>query len=145
MQATHAFLGMLPLCLIGWLVVLRINVDLAVFQPYLDLEAGDNQSLKIQVARPGFEPRSSCSASQELNHSATAAPHYAWSNYGLDKGSESKQDGRSNFIMNLWIDVNFETSWMSVSLFAFLSNFVTLMDRNATLHDGVEHWKDIQQ
>ena len=60
--------------LVGWLVVLRINVDLAIFQPYLDLEAGDNQSLKIQVARRGIEPRSSCSASQELNHSATAAP-----------------------------------------------------------------------
>ena len=42
--------------------------------PYRDLEVGDNQSLKIQVARPGIEPRSSCSASQELNHSATAAP-----------------------------------------------------------------------
>ena len=59
--------------MVGWLVVLRITVDLAIFQPYLDLEAGDNQSLKIQVARPGIEPRSSCSASQELNHSATAA------------------------------------------------------------------------
>ena len=59
---------------VGWLVVLKINVDLAIFQPYLDLEAGDNQSLKIQVARPGIEPRSSCSASQELNHSATTAP-----------------------------------------------------------------------
>ena len=58
----------------GWLVVLRINVDLAIFQPYLDLEAGDDQSLKIQVARAGIEPRSSCSASQELNHSATTAP-----------------------------------------------------------------------
>ena len=57
-----------------WFGFLRINVDLANFQPYLDLEAGDNQSLKIQVARPGIEPRSSCSASQELNHSATAAP-----------------------------------------------------------------------
>ena len=42
--------------LVGWLVVLRINVDLAIFQPYLDLEAGDNQSLKIQVARPGIAP-----------------------------------------------------------------------------------------
>ena len=62
--------------LVGWLVVLRINVDLAIFQPYLDFEAGDNQSLKIQVARPGIEPRSSCSASQELNHSATAAPEF---------------------------------------------------------------------
>ena len=57
-----------------WLVVLRINVDLAIFQPYLDSEAGDNQSLKIQVVRRGIEPRSSCSTSQELNHSATAAP-----------------------------------------------------------------------
>ena len=28
------------------------NIDLAIFQPYLDLEAGENQSLKIQVARP---------------------------------------------------------------------------------------------
>ena len=42
--------------------------------PYRDLKAGDNQSLKIQVARTGIEPRSSSSASQELNHSATAAP-----------------------------------------------------------------------
>ena len=49
--------------MVVWLVVLRINVDLAVFQPYLDLEAGDNQSLKIQVARPGIEPRSPCPAS----------------------------------------------------------------------------------
>ena len=55
---------------VGWLVVLMINVDLEIFQPYLDLEAGDNQSLKIQVARPGIEPRPSCSASQELNHLA---------------------------------------------------------------------------
>ena len=54
-----------------WLVVLRINVDLAIFKLYLDLEAGDYQSLKIQVARPGIEPRSSCSAI----HSATAAPY----------------------------------------------------------------------
>ena len=59
----------------GWLFFF-INVDLAIFQPYLDLEAGDNQSLKIQVARRGIEPRSSCSASQELNHSATTAPKY---------------------------------------------------------------------
>ena len=56
------------------LLFFRINVDLAIFQPYLDLEAGDNQSLKIQVARPGIEPRSFCSASQKFNHSSTAAP-----------------------------------------------------------------------
>ena len=59
--------------LVGLLVVLRVNVDLAICQPYFDLEAVDNQSLKIQVARSGIEPRSSCSASQELNHSTTAA------------------------------------------------------------------------
>ena len=33
-----------PFWINGWLVVLRINVDLAIFHPYLDLEAGDNQS-----------------------------------------------------------------------------------------------------
>ena len=59
---------------VGWLVVLRIYVALAVFQPYRDLEAGDNQSLKIQVLRPGIKPQTSCFASQELNHLATAAP-----------------------------------------------------------------------
>ena len=78
--------------LVGWLVVLMINVDLAIFQPYLDLEAGDNQSLKIQVARPGIEPWSSCSASQELNHSATAAPHLPLETY--------KNVQRVNFLNN---------------------------------------------
>ena len=58
----------------GWLVALRIYVISAVFQPYRDLEAENNKSLKIQVARPGIELRSSCSESQELNHSATATP-----------------------------------------------------------------------
>ena len=42
---------------VGCLVVLRIYVILAVFQPYRDLEAGD-----IQVARRGIEPCTSCSA-----------------------------------------------------------------------------------
>ena len=32
-------------CLLGWLVVLRVFVALAILQPYCDLEAGDNQSL----------------------------------------------------------------------------------------------------
>ena len=31
-----------------WLVVLRIFVALAIFQPYRDFEAGDNQSLKFK-------------------------------------------------------------------------------------------------
>ena len=74
LKGTNILRGPNNKILVGWLVVLRINVDLAIFQPYLDLEAGDNPSLKIQVARPGIKPRSSCSASQELNHSATTAP-----------------------------------------------------------------------
>ena len=32
----------------GWLVVLRIYIASEVFQPYRDLEAGDNQSLKFK-------------------------------------------------------------------------------------------------
>ena len=59
------------------LCFLSIYVDLAIFQQYLDLEAGDNQSLKIQVARLGIEPQLSCPASQELNHLATAAPSHS--------------------------------------------------------------------
>ena len=31
---------------VGWLVDLRIYVALAIFQPYRDLEAGDNKPLK---------------------------------------------------------------------------------------------------
>ena len=54
--------------------MLRIYIALGVFQPYVDLEAGDIS--EIQVARPGVESRKSCSASQERNHSATAAPQY---------------------------------------------------------------------
>ena len=41
----------------GWLVgcvfFFLINVDLAIFQPYLDLEAGYNQSLKILSGEAG--------------------------------------------------------------------------------------------
>ena len=33
---------------VAGLVVLRVYVALAVFQPYRDLEAGDNQSLKFK-------------------------------------------------------------------------------------------------
>ena len=70
----YVFAKYCHLNVVGWLVVLKINVNLAIFQQYLDLEAGDNQSLKIQVARWVIKSRSSCSASQELNNSATAAP-----------------------------------------------------------------------
>ena len=47
---------------VGWLVVFRINVDLAIFQPYLDLEAGNYTSLKFnwrgRESNPGpFAPQ----------------------------------------------------------------------------------------
>ena len=32
--------------ILGWLVVLRMNIALVIIQPYWDFEAGDNQSLK---------------------------------------------------------------------------------------------------
>ena len=35
-----------------WLVVWKIYVALAVFQPYRNLEAGDNQSLKYKWRGP---------------------------------------------------------------------------------------------
>ena len=38
--------GIIANNLYTWIVVLRIYVALANFQPYCDLEAGDNQSLK---------------------------------------------------------------------------------------------------
>ena len=78
-----------------WFGFLRIYVDLAVFQPYLDLEAGDNQSLKIQVARRENEPRSSCSASQELNHSATAAPFEFRSAVSEEKSKMSQPEAKA--------------------------------------------------
>ena len=60
---------------VRWLVVLRIYVALAVFHPYPDLEAGHNQSLKFKWRDRESNPgRTSCSASQELNHYTTAAP-----------------------------------------------------------------------
>ena len=55
------------------LVVFRIYAALVIFHPYSDLEAGDNHS-GIVAARPGIEPQTSCSASQELNHYTTTAP-----------------------------------------------------------------------
>ena len=56
----------------------RVLRSLGYTKPYRHLKARDSQCLKIQVARPGIEPRSSCSASEELNHSATAAQTFSW-------------------------------------------------------------------
>ena len=33
--------------IVGWLVVLMIYIALVIFQPYHDLETGDNQSLNL--------------------------------------------------------------------------------------------------
>ena len=61
--------------MIGWLVVLRIFVAVAIFQPYRYLEAGDNQFLKLYWQHRVSNPRTSSSACQELHHYTTAAPH----------------------------------------------------------------------
>ena len=62
--------------IIYYLLVIGCIEDLhrfiAVFKPYRDLKAGDNQSLKFQSGEAGNRNQTSCSASQELNHSATA-------------------------------------------------------------------------
>ena len=46
LQSLNTFVMVLILMFtIGWLLVLRVYVALAVFQPYSALEAGDKQSL----------------------------------------------------------------------------------------------------
>ena len=65
--------------MVGWLVALRICGALVVFQPYRDLEAADNQSLKFKWRGGESNPGPLSTASQELNHSATAAPQKATS------------------------------------------------------------------
>ena len=81
-----------------------INVDLAIFQAYLDLEAGDNQSLKIQVARPGIEPRSSA---PEVYSDVKN-----WLNIFLSKVERSRFDGADLFasILNIWWQIHYVNS-----------------------------------
>ena len=88
---------------VGWLVVLRINVDLTIFQPYIYLEAGDNQSLKILVAIA--EPRSSCSANQELNHLGTAAPQIQTGNMVLHTYISPRRNGNIPFVQHESIEI----------------------------------------
>ena len=85
---------------VGWLVVLRINVDLAILKPYLDLEAGDNQSLKIQVARPGIEPGPLAPQAKSL----TTRPPLL-----QDKKGESVEVGDVNFHKMSSCDEKFAT------------------------------------
>ena len=52
--------------MVCWLVVLGIYVALAVFQPYRDLEAGDNQSLKFKWRGGESNPRPLASQAKSL-------------------------------------------------------------------------------
>ena len=63
--------------MVGWFY-LRIYVALVVFQPYRDLEAGHNQSLKIQVARPGFEPGPLDTQAKSLTTQPPLLPTWFW-------------------------------------------------------------------
>ena len=57
-----------------WVFFFRIYVDLAIFQPYLDLEAGDNQSLRIHWRGRGSNPGSLASQAKSLTTRPTL-PH----------------------------------------------------------------------
>ena len=61
----------------GW-VVFVISVTFTLFQSYLDFEAEycplNSLKLEFVVARPGLEPNTLCSTSQEHNHYIAAAP-----------------------------------------------------------------------
>ena len=66
-----------------WFFFFFINVDLAIFQPYLDLEAGDNQSLKIQVATRESNPGPLAPQAKSLTTRPPLLPlqcywHYLW-------------------------------------------------------------------
>ena len=57
----------------SWLVVLRIYLALSKYQPYRNLEAGDNQISEIVATRQGIKPWTNCYTTQELNHYTNAA------------------------------------------------------------------------
>ena len=59
------------ICLVGCIEDLRRIIDMSAIS---QLGSRRWPISEIQVARPGIEPWTSCSASQELNHSTTAAP-----------------------------------------------------------------------
>ena len=58
----------------SWLVELRILRRFSGISAISRLASRRLPISEIQVTRPGIEPRTSCSASQELNHSTNAAP-----------------------------------------------------------------------
>ena len=64
--------------LVGWLVVLRIYVALAVFQPYRDLEAGDNQSLKIKWRGGESNPGPLAPQAKSLTTRPPPLPKWYW-------------------------------------------------------------------
>ena len=63
----------------GWLVVLRINVALVVFQPYRDLEAGDNQSLKFKWRDRVWKPGPLAPQAKSLTTQPLPLPHAGFS------------------------------------------------------------------
>ena len=61
---------------VGWLVVLRIYVTLAVFQPCRDLETGDNQSLKFKWRGGESNPGPLAPQAKSLTTWPNAAPKF---------------------------------------------------------------------
>ena len=76
----HIFIGWL----VGWLVVLRIYVALAVFQPYRDLEAGDNKSLKFKWRGGESNPGPLAPQAKSLTTRPPPLPHRFITNIFLE-------------------------------------------------------------
>ena len=68
--------------LVGWFVVCRINIDLAVFQSYRDLEAGDNQSLKFK-----WRDRESMKSAMATKHNGHKIGNGRYLTQSYDKNS----------------------------------------------------------
>ena len=91
------------------------------------------EATEIQVARRGIEPRTCCSASQELNHSATAAPNLevaitlSFSNFSL---SINKMTLKNQKNLRKWIIIYLfstpMTLWCWKTFIVNISNFYTL-------------------
>ena len=107
--------------LVVWLVVLRIYVASAVFKPYRDLEAGDNQSLKVQVARPRTNPSPLAPQAKSLTTRPTLLPrHYLGVYFHLENMVHVKMleklvklQGYCHFFVRAEADIG-NSSWWAI-------------------------------
>ena len=111
----------LTFCKNGWLVELRIYVASAVLQPYRDLEAGDNQSLKFKWrSRRGIELRPLAPQAKSLNTRPPPLPfakvkHFVFTIHRpILSSCYNKAEKSAKWEENLWyahIDILFCFNW----------------------------------